>query len=345
MQYRRFLTDNDYMSIMTEEGFHDLIRGRHSRVVQAEKSAEMAILEYLKQHYEIEQTLAQGKFIADYNPQVTYPAGVYIRHDGNIYKTLLIINGVKRPTSLVYWREITAEDVDLKYDFDNVKPYSQMETYQKGDIVAYASVHWLCEHPNGINFEDIRLPGQNAWVEAEVVDFHPVMDYPLWQVVKYKGDFYTLMSLEGLDKTVDPYNSDNWGLLGEYKEDYIYELSDHEYVVFDGKVYFPVTNPNGDLPKEHKNLIEDDPRNPNIIRHTLRIALYELHKLISPTNVSTVRINDYNESIQWLRDASHFKLDPQIPRKLDKEDNQPTTSFQVATFAAPMDPWQNQWII
>lgn len=346
MQYKRFLTDNDYMSIMTEEGFCDIIRGRHSRVIQAEKSAEMAILEYLKQNFKIEEVFAKGKFIADYNPQITYPAGVYLKKDGNIYKTLLPINGVKQPASHMYWREMTDEDVEFSKTLDSyVPPYSQMETYKVGDIVLHQSRIWICQHPNGIDFQDIRIPGIMGWSEKSFVDFEPVMPYPLWQVVRYEGKFYTLMSLDNLDNTLNPYDSDNWGLIGDYKEDYNYELSEHEYVVYDNKVFYPTINVNGDTPEEHKNIIEDDPRNPNIIRHMLRIAIYELHKLISPTNISQVRINDYNESIQWLKDASHLKLDPQIERKIDERDNTPVTNFEVATFAAPLDPWQNEWII
>lgn len=334
------------MSIMTEEGFADIIRGKHSRVIQAERSAEMILLEYLKQNFMIEDVLAAGKYIADYDPQITYPAGVYIKKDSNIYKTLLIINGVKKPAIHVYWRELTEDDAELDgYDPEHVEPYSQMETYKKGDIRAHQDRHWICEYPNGQDFDDIRIPGVDAWAEAKVVDFQKVMDYPLWQVVRYEGKFYALMKLEGLDNTMNPYDSDNWGLIGDYVEDYSYELSEHEYIAYEGKVFYPVTNPNGDTPEVHKNIVEEDPRNANIIRHYLRIAIYELHKLISPTNISSVRINDYNESVQWLKDASHLKLDPQIPRRISEKDNMPTTNFQVATFSAPLDPWQNNWII
>lgn len=51
----------------------------------------------------------------------------------------------------------------------------------------------------------------------------------------------------------------------------------------------------------------------------VQLSLYELHKLISPNNISTVRIDDYDHSMQWLKDASRLKLNPQIPRKIDNK--------------------------
>lgn len=330
---------------MTEEGFDDLIRGKHSRVIQAEQSAEMTLLEYLKQNYEIEKILDEGKHIPEYNAQITYPANVCFRKDSQIWRTLISIKGIKRPSSIIFWREITAEDSELQYDLDKIAHYSQMATYKNGDIVSFQNKSWQCLAPNGQDFNDIRIPGINAWKEANVEDWEAIKDYKLWDVVRYKNRYYTLIKLDDLDKTDNPYDSNNWGLIGDYDDNYQYELSDHEYIVYENKVYYPIITPNGDIPTEHKNIIEDDPRNPNIIRHMVRIALYELHKLISPTNISNVRINDYNESIQWLKDASHFKLDPQIPRKIDESDNLPKTNFQIATFSKPLDPYENEWLI
>jgi hypothetical protein len=76
----------------------------------------------------------------------------------------------------------------------------------------------------------------------------------------------------------------------------------------------------------------------------LRLALYELHKLISPNNVSSARIADYETSIAWLRDASRLKINPQIPRKLDDE-HKPVAEFAIATFQRDYDPNKNPWQI
>ena len=83
----------------------------------------------------------------------------------------------------------------------------------------------------------------------------------------------------------------------------------------------------------------------NLVKHMTRLAIYELHKLISPTNISNVRINDYNDSIQWLRDAQKFRLDPQIPRRIDDKENYPYTGWAVETFDRELDPWKQTWMV
>lgn len=87
-----------------------------------------------------------------------------------------------------------------------------------------------------------------------------------------------------------------------------------------------------------------DPRNSNIKKYMVRIALYELHKLISPNNVSTARITDYEVSMRWLRDANRYIINPQIQRKLDEE-NKPVSKIAMATFQRDHDPYKNPWQI
>jgi hypothetical protein len=76
----------------------------------------------------------------------------------------------------------------------------------------------------------------------------------------------------------------------------------------------------------------------------VRLAIYELTKLIAPNNVSVVRIRDYEDSMKWLSDASKLKLNPQIPRKL-AEDKKPVTDWQLATFQNDYDPYKNPWMV
>lgn len=53
--YRRFLNNDDYLGIITPEALAQLTRGNDARFIQAEESAEMSIVEYLSENYEIEQ--------------------------------------------------------------------------------------------------------------------------------------------------------------------------------------------------------------------------------------------------------------------------------------------------
>ena len=113
-------------------------------------------------------------------------------------------------------------------------------------------------------------------------------------------------------------------------------------VEYKGKIYYPIINPNADVPELERNIRYHDPRNYNLKRHMVQLSLYELHKLISPNNISTVRIDDYDHSMQWLKDASRLKLNPQIPRKIDNK-KEPLTDWQMATFQTSYDPYQNPW--
>lgn len=112
--------------------------------------------------------------------------------------------------------------------------------------------------------------------------------------------------------------------------------------MFQGQVYYPVMNPNADEVKLGVNVKPHDPRNPNLKKHMLRLADYELHKLISPTNVSQSRITDYEASLRWLRDAAGLKLSPGIPRKTAC-DKKPRTNFATATYMRSYDPYENMW--
>ena len=53
--YRRFLNNSDYLGIITQEALQQLTRGNDERFIQAEQSAEMSIVEYLSENYEVEK--------------------------------------------------------------------------------------------------------------------------------------------------------------------------------------------------------------------------------------------------------------------------------------------------
>jgi len=182
-----------------------------------------------------------------------------------------------------------------------------------------------------------------GWLEAEYTSWQPV-EYRLWDVVEFEGAFYTLMTAEGFDNNLTPLESDCWGAIADYDPTYNeYEFSEHEYVVYGGRVFYPGTDVNADLPERGVNLVPHDPRNYNIKKHMVRLALYELTKLIAPNNVSVVRMRDYEDSMKWLSDAARLRLNPQIPRKV-AEDNRPVTDWQLATFQTDYDPWKNPWM-
>ncbi len=338
--YKRFLNNNDYIGIITEEALLQLIRGKEERLAQAEEAAEASIVEYLVDNYEIEQVLSIGKSLAQYNRQIVYPVGSHFYHNGKLYEALRSINGYKAPAQFMYWQEYTEYITDELA----IESYSQLKNYQPGDIVRFGNVLYLCLEPNGIDFKDIRMPGIVAWTEISTSEWTSNYEYQLWDVVSWTGKFYALTSVEEIDLTINPYESENWGLIGEYDPNYQYQFTDTEYVEYNGRVYIPTMNVNADTLQEGYNIRLHDPRNGNVKKHMLRLALYELHKLASPNNISSARITDYETSILWLRDASRMKINPQITRKLDDE-HKPVTEYAIATFMRDYDPYKNPWQI
>ncbi len=337
--YHRFLNNSDYLGTITAKHLNDLIREDEGCLDKAEEAAEASILEYLIENYEVEKALMVGKSIKEYNRQIIYPAGSYFYKNDKIWQTLRTINGYKSPFSKIYWEEF------VEVINEEIPTYSQLENYDPGTIVIFANTQYRCLEYNGPDFNDIRIPGLVGWEPITVYNWEANFEYGAWEVVKWNDQFYALLEVENIDLTENPEVSDNWGLIGEYDPEYNkYEFSETEYVVFDAKVYIPTMEVNSDELKEGHNIKQRDPRNSNLKKYILRIAVYELHKLISPNNVSQFRITDYEESLRWLRDASKLRINPQIPRKLD-EDNKPVTDWQVATFQRDYDPYKNPWQI
>lgn len=339
--YSRFLNNEDYMSQISDELFEQLIRGKEIRVAQAEEAAEASIVEHLTDNYEVEKALAVGKSLRKYNSRITYPVGVHFYYEGKIVEALRSINGIKAPALVNYWRE--CEDVE-RMSKDSISVYSQLLNYHPGDLVIYAGVVYECLEHNGYDYSDIRIPGISAWELVKTTAWEPNVEYLEWDVVEWEGRFFALLSLEDIDLTINPMESDNWGLIGHYDPEYEYELKDTEYVEYEGRVWIPVLSPTADKLQEGYNFRYHDPRNANIKKHMIKISLYELHKLISPNNVSTARITDYETTMQWLHDANRCKINPQIPRKLDEE-KKPVSEVAMATFQRDYDPRKNPWQI
>ena len=336
--YRRFLNNNDYLGVITPEALAGLTRGNDERFIQAEESAEMSIVEYLSENYEIEKELAKGKYIAEYDRRITYPVGVHIYFGGRIHEVIRSVSGYRKPAAVIYWEEYTGTG-----DAGEVAGYSQFGNYYPGDRVECNGVIYECLSGNGHKFDDIRIPMAGGWLEKKTAAWQPV-EYPLWSVTEFEGGFYTLMTPDGFDNNTDPFTSACWGAIADYDPTCnAYEFSEHEYVVYEGRVFYPETDVNADIPQIGHNLSPHDPRNYNLKKHMVRLAVYELAKLVAPNNVSVVRMRDYEDSMKWLNDASKLRLNPQIPRKLD-EMKAPVTDWQLATFQTEYDPYKNPWL-
>lgn len=343
--YQRFLNNKDYLAIITEDMFQQVTRGRQESIVQAEQNAEMSIREFLDNYYEIDEELNKGKSIRVYCPMINYPPGVHFVKGDVIYKTLRAIKGYKKPTTKIYWESVTSL-VSLG-DLSKIEPYFQTRTYLPGDVVKYGAEYWQCKLGNGIDFEDIKIPGISAWERVVADEWVEMLDYQLHDVVSYRGVFYSLIKKdEGHDVSLNPLESDDWGQIGEYTTDYDYDASDgaYDYVVAENSVFKPIINPNADSLIEGDNIVQDEPRNLNLIKHMTRIALYYMHQTVSPTNISETRRLMYEDSMNWLLMASKFKINPSIKRKKDDK-GRDRVDWAFADYHKEMNVDDNEWLI
>ena len=91
--YRRFLNDSDYLSLLTPEALSQITRNDSERFIQAEEAAEMSIVEYLSENYEVVRELNKGKYIAQYNRRITFPVGAHIYMEDKIYEVIQSLCG------------------------------------------------------------------------------------------------------------------------------------------------------------------------------------------------------------------------------------------------------------
>lgn len=335
--YRRFLNNGDYLGIITEDSLSQITRGKNDCFPLAEEAAEEAIIEYLSDNYMVEEELEIGKSIIEYDPRISYSPGTHFTKDGKIYKATRYIAGAKSPSTAPCWEEYFGEE-------EEPTEYNQFKDYVPNDIVLFADKLFMCVEYNGISYERIEVPGVIGWEVVTAGNWEPNVEYMEWDVVLFGDSYYALLDSVDVDLTQNPEESDKWGLIGTYDPTYRYEYNDREYVEYNGNLYLPLMPPSPDELAVGFNMTEHDPRNASIKKHLVRLALYELHKLISPNNVSSARIADYEASIEWLRDANKMRINPKIPRRI-AEDNKSVAEFATATYMRDYDPYKNPWQI
>lgn len=317
--YLRFLNNNDYLAVMTEQVFDQTVKDRADELcTDAEKSAESTIREYLTEHYEIDDELNVGKLIAGYSPEIniTYPPETHIYIDGIIHKTLTSIMGSKKPLNYQFWKEILYDDIPV---YNQPVEYSQMETYSVGNIVKRLDKFYECVHPNGISLMDIRIPDVEGWEVVDVEEW-AYKEYTLGDVVLYDDIYYKLNNLIDIENTISPDKQpNNWEVIDNYNEEYIYKIGDcaiYYGIKNDLSIVRAIQNVNRDEVIIGKNVIVNDPRNLAIRDCMLKLSAYNLTKgQISPNNISSVRIKDYEDAMTWLNRAGKLQITPAITRK------------------------------
>lgn len=340
--YLRFLNNNDYLDLMTQKAFEQMTRDRADELcIGAEKSAEASIRDYLSEHYEIDKELNKGKLIAGYSPKIniTYPAGVHIYIDGQIYKTLQTIMGVKKPCNSDYWEVMSHSEIK---EWNKPERYSQMETYSVGAVVFVDDVFYKAKLANGIGIGEVRVPNVEGWKIVEAEEFTNE-NIKVGQPVKYNGVYYMLT--KETESELNPEENTDWAVIDYYDEENYYEIGDfalyasHENGIV---VVKAISNVNRDDAKIGENVTLSDPRNFSLREHMLKIAVYQLTKQLAPNNVSVARIKDYEETMVWLNKASKLQIAPNIERK-HNEAGEETTEWAVSKFESNLGRRKYGW--
>lgn len=61
----------------------------------------------------------------------------------------------------------------------------------------------------------------------------------------------------------------------------------------------------GTLPTDAAKWTKGDNRNPQIVNFMVAMSLYRIHVRIAPQNIPKLRIDDYNQAINWLERVNH----------------------------------------
>lgn len=336
--FLRFLNNQDYLEVMTEREFDQMTRYEEVSIIGAESSAEASLREYLTEHYEIDEELNVGKYIAGYAPDIniTYPVGIYIYFNGDIHKVTQSIMGTKKPLNSEFWSEMSYDEVE---GMEGVYPeYSQMETYYIGDVVRVGKSFYRCTQSNGLDMKEIRIPNIEGWKEVNF-DEWIYQEYNVGDVVIYNNQFYELFDLFEVDFSWSPdLDVKNWKVLEPYNQNKHYKIGEKCIYTstIDGKykIVEAFLNVNKTEPIVGTNIILEDPRNRAIRKHLIRLAAYELAKRISPNNISTVRLKDYEDSMVWLNRAGKLQITPKIKRKI-RGDGYKTSEWATAQLIKP----------
>jgi len=306
MDYLRFLRLPDYVGLISEYHMQQVSDDySEEKFKKVEEDSEICILEYMSENYMIEDALAVGKTILDYNDRITYPAGIWFWAEDPerevfetkfIVKTLVPLQGKMVPETIAYWQLRAI----LPTDPDEIETYSQVSDYYVGDIVERDGDYYDCLANNGYSFQNIRVPGA-------------VND---WELIA--------------STTADEYDPE--------RDDYV----TGDIVELDG-LYFQAMSDdvNGDKPQLGVNVYRNDPRNKNIKKHLARLALYEMHKGISPNNISATVFGDWEYSMMWLKKCNDLKINPQIDRRTS-EDGKISVDWAISSLSG--STMGNDWV-
>jgi hypothetical protein len=332
---KRYLRTSDYKKAIFLSHLDQLTQGEEQVLIEAELDAKSCINSMLTDEYEIESEFVVGEAIKTLSTQKEYFKDDCVIVNEKTSKAKTYVGGSKPPKSEDFWRLMGGGEIDENTVFEN---YDQNSAYYGGDIVLYSDTNYYeCLIANGTSVED----GSENIIQPNLTQYWEDVTHETWAVgtdyttfsaitslVEESGVEYALITpanaVVGTSPSNDVANAWQEVAVQSYDRANRYERTGgfDGYVVFGGAYYYcseaNETNVNGYLTAStsYEFVPAADPRNRNVIQIMVHLVLFQLHSVVVPDNIPTVRIRNMEAANNKLEMFSKMKADPAIPRKV-----------------------------
>lgn len=105
-------------------------------------------------------------------------------------------------------------------------------------------------------------------------------------------------------------------LIRDYADTTQYNIGDYIYrsgVIYKALEAIIGIDPATEILEEDSRVALEDPRNPLIVLRMVYITLYHAHKALPGSQIPQLRIDDYDISLQWLKDVATGLINPILP--------------------------------
>lgn len=202
--------------------------------------------------------------------------------------------------------------------------YNPLSTYTINTLIVYSGNAYICINaivtPESFNISNWTLLGAQYAIYYAI---YPVIDnivypefdinkiYSIGDTVYWKGYTYDcakdspLISSEEVIQYVKIKNIPNYNIF----PDDMHNNADGQY--WNNKTAYLV-NANT-LPNNVAYWLNGDNRSQQMVMYITDIAIYHLHRSISPANIPELRVKAYDSAISWLKGVAKGMITPKLP--------------------------------
>lgn len=270
-----YLILNDYYSQIQIQNLNQVIGNDQSKLTAAAQKAQEQCVSYLVQKYNVDSEFTDTTI---WDPAKAYKANDRVYLDG--------------------------------------PAYDQAITYALGEIILQANNIYICTTaivaPEAFNAAHWTLLGlQNTLFFVQYPK--PVFNYQSFYSV---GDqiFWNEKTYTCLIKTIVPSHDAQlqYGTIQNQPLQNVFPDDPQNGLIYWG-VGAPYSVAAGTLPTNIAFWTQDDNRSQQLLEVLIDITLYKIHSRIAPRNIPDLRVKNYDEAIQWLKDARKGEVTANLP--------------------------------